>query len=69
MSWITDKLALILGACACAAAAWAILHYSREWFFPVVTVIAIVCFYVDNRRLRSLLKEHGIDPQRTKRGA
>lgn len=60
MSTVLDKASLLLAAIACAAAAWAILHYSGEWFFPAVTLIALISLYLDNRRLRSILKEHGI---------
>ncbi|MEX3969833.1 hypothetical protein [Paraburkholderia caribensis] len=67
MTWMTDKVALVVVACACAAGAWALLHYSGEWIFPVVTIVAVVCFYVDNRRLRALLKENGIDPRTSRR--
>ncbi|MBN3761153.1 hypothetical protein [Burkholderia sp. Ac-20365] len=67
MKWMTDKLALIVVAIACAAGAWALMHYSGDWFFPVVTLVAVLCFYVDNRRLRALLRQHNIDPRSTRR--
>lgn len=67
MNWMTDKLALVLAACACAAGAWALLHYSGQYLFPVITIVAVVCFYIDNRRLRALLKESGIDPRANRR--
>jgi membrane protease YdiL (CAAX protease family) len=64
MNWIGDKIALLATAVVCAAGAWAILHYSGTWFFPVATVIGVLWLYRDNQRLRALLKEHGIDPKR-----
>lgn len=63
MNWIGDKIALLLVSMACAAAAWAILHYSGEWFFPAITLFTVVSMFIDNRRLRALLKKHGIDPK------
>jgi uncharacterized membrane protein YfcA len=67
MKWMTDKLALTVVAIACAAGAWALTHYSGDWFFPVVTLVAVLCFYIDNRRLRALLRQHNIDPRATRR--
>ena len=64
MNWIGDKIALLATGVVCAAAAWAILHYSGKWFFPAATVIGVLLLYRDNQRLRTLLKEHGIDPKR-----
>jgi len=66
MSPTMDKVALLLAAAACAAGAWVILHFSGQWFFPVVTIVAVVCLYVDNRKLRATLRAHGIDPQAAK---
>jgi hypothetical protein len=43
------------------------LHYSGQWFFLVVTPIAVVCFHDDNRRLRALLRQHNIDPRSARR--
>ncbi|MEM5338456.1 hypothetical protein [Paraburkholderia azotifigens] len=63
MNWMTDKITLIVVACVCAAGAWALLHYSGQYFFPVITIVAVACFYADNRRLRALLKKNGIGPR------
>lgn len=67
MKWMTDKFALVVVAAACAAGAWAVLHFSGEWIFPAITVVAVLCFYLDNRRLRALLRQHGIDPRSARR--
>ena len=64
MNWIVDKIALLATGIVCTAGAWAILHYSGQWFFPVATVIGVLLLYRDNQRLRTLLKEHGIDSTR-----
>jgi hypothetical protein len=67
MNWMTDKLSLIVVASVCAAGAWALLHSSGQALFPVIAMVALVCVYVDNRRLRALLKENGIDPRANRR--
>jgi uncharacterized membrane protein len=64
MNWIVDKIALLATSVVCAACAWAILAYSGKWFFPVATAIGVLALYLDNQRLRTLLKDHGIDPKR-----
>lgn len=64
MNWIVDKVALLATSIVCAAGAWAILYYSGKWFFPVATIIGVLLLYRDNQRLRTLLKDHGIDPKR-----
>lgn len=64
MRWIGDKIALLAVSVVCAAAAWVILHYSGMWFFPAATVVGVLLLYRDNQRLRTLLKNHGIDPKR-----
>ncbi|GLU35678.1 hypothetical protein WKR88_12785 [Trinickia caryophylli] len=63
MNWIGDKIALLLVGTACAAGAWAILHYSGEWFFPAITLLTVVSMFFENRRLRALLRKHDIDPR------
>lgn len=63
MNWVSDKIALLLVGVVCAAGAWAILHYSGEWFFPAITLFALVSMFFEIRRLRTLLKKHGIDPR------
>lgn len=63
MKWVGDKLALLVTSIVCAAGAWALLHYSGQWFFLAATVIGLLLLYLDNRRLRTLLEKHGIDPR------
>lgn len=63
MSWISDKVALLLVSLVCAAGAWAILHYSGQWFFPAITLFSLISMFLEIKRLRSLLATHGIDPK------
>ncbi|MEX3957191.1 hypothetical protein [Trinickia sp. EG282A] len=63
MSWISDKFALVLVAVVCAAGAWALIHYSGQWFFPAVTLFSLISMFLEIRRLRALLAKHGIDPR------
>ncbi|MDN7672993.1 hypothetical protein QZM22_10760 [Burkholderia oklahomensis] len=61
MSWLTDRLALIAFAIVIAAVAWALLHYSGEWFFPVATLIALALLVVQNQKLKKRIKDLGDD--------
>lgn len=63
MSWLSDKVALVLVALVCAAGAWALLHYSGQWFFPALTLFSLVSMFLEIRRLRALLTKHGINPR------
>ncbi len=63
MSWLGDKVALVLVALVCAAGSWAILHYSGRWFFPAATLLALISMFLEIRRLRALLEKHGINPR------
>jgi len=42
--------------------AWAILHYSGQWFFPAATLFSLISMFLEIKRLRCLLAKHGIDP-------
>ncbi|WP_175918235.1 hypothetical protein [Burkholderia pyrrocinia] len=66
MSRIADRISLIASAVVVAAAAWALLHYSGNWFFPVATLIALVALLADNQRLRKRLRDLGEDPRSRK---
>lgn len=63
MNWLSDKIALLLVSVVCAAGAWAILHYSGQWFFPAATLLSLISMFLEIRRLRALLEKHGIDPR------
>ncbi|RDU97926.1 hypothetical protein DWV00_15420 [Trinickia dinghuensis] len=63
MSWVSDKVALLLVGIVCSTGAWAVLHYSGQWFFPAITLFALVSMFLEIRRLRALLLKHGIDPR------
>ncbi|WP_027776614.1 hypothetical protein [Paraburkholderia caledonica] len=64
MTWLLDKSALLLAAVACAGAAWGLIHYSGEWFYLLLFVLAFGGLFADNQRLRNRLKEMGADPSR-----
>ncbi|MEX3810688.1 hypothetical protein AB3X96_10510 [Paraburkholderia sp. BR13439] len=66
MNWIVDKAALLLAAIACAAIAWALIHYSGQWFALLLFILAGL--YADNQRLRNRLKDLGEDPSRRSKG-
>ncbi|NUY00579.1 hypothetical protein [Paraburkholderia youngii] len=68
MNWIVDKAALLLAAIACAALAWALIHYSGQWFVVLLFILAIAGLFADNQRLRNLLRDLGEDPSRRSRG-
>ncbi|KVD70113.1 hypothetical protein WS62_13155 [Burkholderia sp. ABCPW 14] len=61
MNRLTDRLALIAFAIVVAAVAWALLHYSGEWFFPVATLIALALLVIQNQKLKKRLKDLGDD--------
>ncbi|OXI84724.1 hypothetical protein CFB40_27345 [Burkholderia sp. AU31652] len=63
MSRMADGISLIAAAVVVAAVAWALLHYSGNWFFPVATLVALVALLADNRRLRKRLRDLGDDPR------
>ncbi|CAH2772152.1 MAG: hypothetical protein PPHEMADM_0012 [uncultured Paraburkholderia sp.] len=67
MNWLRDKAALLLAAVACAGAAWGLIHYSGEWFYLLLFVLAFAGLYADNQRLRARLREMGVDPSRRAR--
>ncbi|CAH2907991.1 MAG: hypothetical protein PPHEMADMSA_0042 [uncultured Paraburkholderia sp.] len=67
MNWLRDKAALLLAAVACAGAAWGLIHYSGEWFYLLLFVLAFAGLYADNQRLRARLREMGVDPSRRPR--
>ncbi|MDR6495992.1 putative membrane protein [Paraburkholderia terricola] len=62
MKWLLDKAALLLAAIACAGAAWGLIHYSGQWFYLLLFVLAFAGLFADNQRLRTRLKELGVDP-------
>jgi hypothetical protein len=62
MNWLMDKAALLLAAIACAGAAWGLIHYSGQWFYLLLFVLAFAGLFADNQRLRTRLKELGVDP-------
>ncbi|MGF6290704.1 putative membrane protein [Paraburkholderia youngii] len=68
MNWIVDKAALLLAAIACAALAWALFHYSGQWFAVLLFILAIAGLFADIQRLRNLLRDLGEDPSRRSRG-
>ncbi|VWC94384.1 hypothetical protein [Burkholderia contaminans] len=63
MSRMADGISLIAAAVVVAAVAWALLHYSGNWFFSVATLVALVALLADNRRLRKRLRDLGDDPR------
>lgn len=67
MKWIHDKAALLLAALACAGAAWGLIHYSGQWFYLLLFVLAFAGLFADNQRLRARLKDLGEDPARKTR--
>ncbi|WP_321878949.1 hypothetical protein [Burkholderia cepacia] len=66
MSRIADRIGLIAAAVVVAAVAWALLHYSGNWFFPVAALIALVALLADNQRLRKRLRDLGENPRSRK---
>ena len=65
MNRVADKAALLLAAIACAGAAWGLIHYSGQWFYLLLFVLAFGGLYADNRRLRNRLRDLGDDPSRS----
>lgn len=63
MKWVLDKTALLLAAIACAGAAWGLIHYSGQWFYLLLFVVAFASLFADNQRLRARLKDLGEDPR------
>ncbi|KER68303.1 hypothetical protein HR51_27880 [Burkholderia cepacia] len=63
MSRIADRVALIAAAVVVAALAWAVLHYSGNWFFLAATIIAFAALLADNHRLKKRVRELGGDPR------
>jgi uncharacterized membrane protein len=66
-NWIVDKVALLLAAIACAAIAWALIHYIGQWFPLLLFIVAFAGLYADNQRLRNRLRELGEEPSRRSR--
>lgn len=58
-----DRIGLIAAAVVVAAMAWALLHDSGDWFFPVATLVALVALLADNQRLKKCLRDLGEDPR------
>jgi Flp pilus assembly protein TadB len=56
MSRLGDRVLLVLAALVLAGGAWAMLHYSGEWFFPVASIIVLILLVVQNQRLKRRLK-------------
>ncbi|WP_027793379.1 hypothetical protein [Paraburkholderia acidipaludis] len=68
MSWIADKLALLICAAAMLIAAWVAFHYAGQWYVPAFTVLAFAVLLADNSRLRKRLRALGEEPNaRTRR--
>uniref|UniRef100_A0A1I9YNX1 Uncharacterized protein n=1 Tax=Paraburkholderia sprentiae WSM5005 TaxID=754502 RepID=A0A1I9YNX1_9BURK len=68
MNWIIDKAAVLLAAMACAAIAWALIHYTGQRFPLLLLVLAFAGLYADNQRLRNRLRDLGEDPRRRSNG-
>lgn len=64
MKVVLDKVLLVLAAIACAAVAWALIHFLGRWFFLGLAVVVFVSLYASNTRLRTMLRERGIDPRK-----
>jgi lipoprotein signal peptidase len=51
------KAALLLAAIVCAGAAWGLIHYSGQWFYLLLVVLAFAGtfagIFADNQRLRT----------------
>jgi hypothetical protein len=60
MSRLADRALLILAAVVLAGGAWAMLHYSGEWFFPAASLVVFVLLVVQNHRLRKRLKSGAV---------
>ncbi|MCA8169176.1 hypothetical protein ACS0ZG_33205 [Burkholderia gladioli] len=63
MSWIGDRLLLILTAVIGAAACWLVIRATGEWFPTIMLVISYVVLFAENSRLRKLLEKNGINPR------
>ncbi|CAG9233826.1 Putative membrane protein [Burkholderia gladioli] len=63
MSWIGDRLLLILTAVIGAAACWLVIRATGEWFPTIMLVISYVVLFAENSRLRKLLEKNGISPR------
>ncbi|NUY30315.1 hypothetical protein F0160_07255 [Paraburkholderia sp. JPY303] len=68
MNWIVDKAALLLAAIACAVLAWALIHYSGQWFPLLLFILAFAALFADNQRLRNRLRDLGEDPSHRSKG-
>ncbi|MBB5422862.1 putative membrane protein [Paraburkholderia sp. JPY158] len=68
MNWIVDKAALLLAAIACTVLAWALIHYSGQWFAVLLFILAIAGLFADNQRLRNRLRDLGEDPGHRSKG-
>jgi hypothetical protein len=66
MSWVLDRIALMLTAIACALGAWAFYRYIGQWSGPIILTIVIVGLFLENHRLRKLLAERGVKGQRAR---
>lgn len=51
-----DNLSLLLWALICSGSAWAYWHFSGEYGFAVLTIVALLGLVADNYRLRKLLR-------------
>ncbi|WP_336816895.1 hypothetical protein [Burkholderia gladioli] len=66
MNRTTDKLMLIVAAIVLAAIAWALLHYSGNWFFPIASLVVLALLVTQNQKLKRKLKELNGDSSNTK---
>jgi uncharacterized membrane protein len=67
MNWLLDRILLVVTAVAFAGAAWAFYHYTGQWATPILLTIGFVTLFVENHRLRKLLKDNGINPRPNRR--
>lgn len=66
MNRTTDKLMLIVAAIVLAGIAWALLHYSGNWFFPIASLVVLALLVTQNQKLKRKLKELNGDSSNTK---
>ncbi|WP_244096393.1 hypothetical protein [Burkholderia dolosa] len=57
MKWLADKAALLASAVVLAGLAWAVLHFSGQWYFAVGATLAVVLLFVENHKLKKRLRE------------
>jgi len=58
-----DRLALLIAGLLCAIGSWAFWHYIGADATNIIGTIFIVSLAVDNRRLRTRLRQHDLPPR------